>query len=115
MDAKTLIAKALEQREAWVDLGDGKRVAVRRPPEAEFPELRSATPERFLRCVVKWEGFTEADILGAAVGAADPVPFNAELWMVLALDRVAWVSAVVEKVVAQINEFYATEERVSGN
>jgi hypothetical protein len=66
MDAATLIAKALEQRERWVDLGGGKRVRVRRPAAAEMFRFASANvnAESFLRCAVGWDGVTEAESWG---------------------------------------------------
>lgn len=111
MNAEQLIARALEQRDTWVDLGGGQRVRVRRPPAAEmFAFGRASKADLFLRCVVGWEGFTEASVLGAAVGASDPIPFDVELWLVLALDRMEWIGAVSQTVVDAITGHLKQQE-----
>lgn len=116
MDTATLIAKALEQREQWLDLGNGKRVKVRRPAAAEmFAIGRATTPETFLRRVVAWEGFTEADILGSAVGSDAVVKFDLELWLVLALDEPDWMAKVSEAVVASITAYLEARDAATKN
>jgi hypothetical protein len=118
MDAATLIQKALEQREQWVALDDdgAKRVRVRRPPGAHVFEFgRNRTPEVFLRTAVGWDGFTEADILGAGVGSSDPVPFNVDLWVTLALDRIDWIGKVSEVVTTAITQYIEATEAIAKN
>lgn len=99
-----LIARVLAAREAWVDLEPGKRVRIRRPSEAELPSFRAGvTAEKWARCCVGWEGFSEADVLGAALGSGNSmVPFDLDLWVTLALDRLEWVGAVSAAVVESI-------------
>lgn len=118
MDAKTLIAKALEQREAWAELEqDGRAVKVRRPPEAEMFRFRSGnvTVEEFLRCVVGWRGFKESHILPRGVGADSEVPFDAELWVTLATDSLVWCTKVSEKVVELITAHLTATEATAKN
>jgi hypothetical protein len=116
MTPDVLIAKALEAREQWVDLGGGKRVKVRRPPAAElFVFGRGATPEQFMRCAVGWEGVTEADILGAAVGSDSAVPWSLDLWLVLALDNPDWMTAVSASVVEAIRTYLDKREAIGKN
>ncbi|MEY2653759.1 MAG: hypothetical protein RLZZ524_787, partial [Pseudomonadota bacterium] len=38
------------------------------------------TAEQVVKCVEAWDGFTEATLLGAAIGSEDEVPFTPELW-----------------------------------
>ena len=93
-----LIKRLREQRMQWVDLDlPGKRVRLIRPTEIEIGlhfikdgsvSVGVAEVERF---TVDWEGFTEADLLGAAVGSSDPVPFSQPLWAEVIGDRSAWV------------------------
>lgn len=93
-----LIKRLREQRMQWVDLDLlGKRVRLIRPTEIEIGKhfikdgsvsVGVAEVERF---TVDWEGFTEADLLGAAVGSSDPVPFSQALWAEVISDRSAWV------------------------
>jgi hypothetical protein len=117
MDAATLIAKALEQREQWVDLGGGKRVRIRRPAAAEMFKFarNEVTAETFLRCAVGWEGITEAHILGAAVGSSDPAPWSVDLWLTLALDNMDWMQAVSEAIVGMVSTYMEQREAVTKN
>jgi hypothetical protein len=113
-----LIAKALEQRERWVDLeADGRKVRVRRPPEAQMFRFRggTVTEDDFLRCAVGWEGFTEAHILPLGVGGDSVVPFNSALWLTLASDNMAWIGKVAESVVAAVTEHLSREEAAAKN
>ena len=93
-----LIKRLREQRMQWVDLDlPGKRVRLIRPTEIEIGlyfvkdgsvSVGVAEVERF---TVDWEGFTEADLLGAAVGSSDAVPFSQALWAEVISDRSGWV------------------------
>ena len=116
MDASKLIAKALEQRESWVELDGVRKVKVRRPPAAEmFAFGRATSPELFLRSVVGWEGFTEADVLGSAVGSDSAVAFDVELWHVLALDQIEWIGKVSEALVTAIKSYLDTQDAARKN
>jgi hypothetical protein len=112
-----LIAKAHARRETWVELEAGKRVKVRRPPEGHFPRFYRATEaEQYLRCCVDWEVFTEADIAGAAYGAGDVVvPFDVELWVVVAMDNVEWITKVQSKLVEVITAFLDAKKAAAKN
>ena len=103
--SQTLIARLLEQRDSWIDLGEGARVKVRRPAEAELASFMLARrePDTYLRCVVGGEGFTEATLRGPAIGASDPVPFDAEVWLTAARDRTDWITAVSAGVADALN------------
>ena len=98
--SEQLIRQLREKRMSWVDLPDGKAVRIIRPPEREiFINLYKGTSvlvgfDEACRYTVDWRGFTEADVLGAAVGAADAVPFTPELWTALAADNTQWAQAV---------------------
>lgn len=98
--ASDLVAALYAARERWVDLDEGKAVRVRRPAEAEWSRVRRSGPEAFVACVTDWRGFTEADV--DPEGGNDKVPFDAELWAVLALDRSDWLGKVIEAVADDI-------------
>lgn len=93
-----LIKRLREQRMHWIDLDlPGKRVRLIRPTEIEIGQhfvkdgqvsVGVAEVERF---AVDWDGFTEADLLGAAVGSSDLVPFSPALWAEVVSDKSAWV------------------------
>jgi hypothetical protein len=116
MDSTLLVKRLLEQRESWVDLEPGKRLKIRRPAEAEIPAFMRATPiEQAAQVAVDWEGVTEADLLSAAVGASDPVPFSADLWPTVVADRVTWLRAAVVGAFDAINAHGARVEDTAKN
>lgn len=116
MDASDLIAKVLAKREQWVDLEPGKRVKIRRPAEAEMPAMRRGmTPESVARHCVDWEGFTEADLLGAELAPDTKVKFDLDLWVAVALDRLDWIGAVSEKLVAAVSAHLAQRSNTAKN
>lgn len=118
-----IIAALRAARQTWVELAPGKRVQIIRPAEANLHEFRlqgaENSVERMLRCVVKyvtgWEGFTEADLLGAALAPADPVAFDAALWATVVADHVDWVSTIMGALVDAINAHEAAKEAAQKN
>lgn len=103
MDLQLLKKRLIEQRQSWVDLEEGKAVKIQRPSEAELGAYSRSTPVDDARDrVVDWRGFTEADLLGAAVGSSDPVPFDREVWVEVVSDRLTWVKVVSEAVSASV-------------
>ncbi len=117
MLARELKATLRKRREKTVDLGDGKSVIFRRPTEVEMPLLLVGEGDdrrweigidQVRKCVTGWNGFTEADLLGSAIGSADPVAFDLELWDEVVSDNVAWTQkigqAILDAVVAHIND-----------
>jgi hypothetical protein len=116
MAGLSLIERLLAQRESWVELepaGGGlsaRRVRVRRPPETEFHMLAQGVEVEHLKAyVVGWDGITEADVLGAAVGASDPVPFDAALWGELAKDRPDWYRKAAHGLIEAITTHLAAK------
>lgn len=76
-----------EQRLHWVELdegaqpGEGRAVRYRRPAEAEMHQFVAGVGvEHVAEFVVDWRNFTEATLLGAAIGSSDEVPFSKEAW-----------------------------------
>lgn len=118
-----LIAALLAARKSWVDLEPGHRVQILRPPEAALHEFNlqpgENNVERMLRCAVKyvtgWEGFTEADLIGAALAPTDAVPFDAALWAVMVADRVDWVRVVMDALIDAINTHDQAKQAVAKN
>lgn len=113
MDAQALIKRIRAGREVWLELepasGSGddakpaKRVRIRRPAEAEMRTfLVQSRAEAAVGVVVGWDGFTEADLLGDSVGAADAVSFDADLWAEVVRDRADWISLVTDRAVALV-------------
>ena len=109
----SLIAKLRAQRQSWVDIAPGLRVQIIRPPETEITAfLKAPDPTggwivaadvtHVTRYVTGWDGFTEATLLGAAVGASDPLAFDAALWAELVADHAQWCHAVGDALIAAI-------------
>lgn len=106
----SLVLKQLrEQRRHWVEVlpgGDGRparEVCFRRPLEAELHRFTGGVSvDHVCEYVEGWRGFTEADLLGSAIGASDAVDFDAELWSAWVRDNVAVVRKVAEAIAEQI-------------
>jgi hypothetical protein len=97
---QSLIDRMDAQRTHWAALPDGKRVQFRRPLETEFGKFRTGVHvEHLCEYAIGWEGFTEADLLGAAVGGSDVAPFSPELWARVVRDRIAYVTPLAEALV----------------
>jgi hypothetical protein len=116
MDADKLIAQLEEQRTRWADLPGGKRVQFRRPLETEFHTFRAGVDvEHVAQYVCGWEKFTEADILGAAIGSDASVPFSGKLWDRVARDRLDYVAAVATAIVQAITDYLAQRDATAKN
>lgn len=88
MDVQTLLLRMAAQRQTWANLEGGKRVQLMRPPETQLPDLISGVHlQHVVDCACNWEGFTEADLLGAGIGGSDEVPFHKDLWAAYAADN----------------------------
>lgn len=119
-----LIKQLRAQRQSWVDLEAGKRVQIIRPTESEFPSFLSGegdqrriavSIEQVGKYVTGWDGFSEADFLGAAVGASDPLPFDAELWAEVVADRSPWVATVSTALLTAMTDHFQQKAKVSKN
>lgn len=111
-----LIAKLRAQREFTLALDHQRSVTLRRPAEGELPGLRHAGALQTARaCAVGWSGFTEAFLLGEAVGADEPVAFDAELWAEVVADRGKWLVAVAEAIWAAVEAHFKAEGDAAKN
>jgi len=124
MDKSALLAARKRSREKTVDLGDGKSVQFRRPPEVDMASLLTGSGdtrtwsvgiEHVRKYVTGWEGFTEADLLGAGVGASDPVPFDPELWDDLCSDNIQWVSKVADAILRAVVDHITQQDAIAKN
>ena len=120
-NTSALLLALRRQREVTVKLGGAKKVTFLRPAEVEMAKLLHGTGDtrtwevglaEVQSCVVGWDGFTEADVLGQAVGSSDPLAFDAELWALLVADKIDWMrkvaDAILKSVVDHINKQDAT-------
>lgn len=93
-DVSAHVAALLAARTSWCDLGDGRRLSVRRPAEGMVSDLRRGGLPAFCACVVGWEGFTHDDVYRD--GNATPLPCEPELVREILIDRAEWVGKLVD-------------------
>lgn len=119
-----VIQRLRAQRQSWVDIEPGKRIQIMRPPENDFPaflsgegETRrvSANLEQVCKYVVGWDGISEADLLGAAVGSSDPLAFDSALWAEVVADKADWFNAVASALVTAMVQHFEKKAEVSKN
>lgn len=119
MDSTALLARLRAQREVWVSLGsdtDALSVCVRRPLEADFPKfVRGVTVDHVVEYACNWKGFSEATLLGSAIGASDELPFDSSLWGEYVRDNSEKVRVVAKAMVDAIQEHLRKKEVASGN
>jgi hypothetical protein len=113
--SELLIRQMREQRMSWVDLGEGKSVRIIRPSQLEM--MRYLLKDKnivvefddVMRFCVDWRGFTQADLLGAAVGSADPVGFDIGLWRELSSEHAPWLQTIANAIVQAIVAKHAAD------
>lgn len=112
-EMKQLLERMRNQRKRWLDLDDaGHRVQLIRPTDIEVARhlfKRDAghlrvEPEDVVMFTVGWSGFTEADLLGSAVGSSDDVPFDSALWAEVMADRPDWMRKAAEELLGMVIE-----------
>src|SRR5574343_637511 len=117
MDYTALIARMDEQRAQWLDLVDfpGKRLRFLRPLETDIHGMRAKTlrdiAESAAEFVDDWSGFTEATLLGDAVGSDQPVAFHRALFVRWLRDRTEVVAALGEAIKASIDAYVAARDQ----
>ena len=119
-----LINQLRAQRQSWVDLEPGKRVQIMRPPESEIGAFlrvengrksMMADLDQVVKFTTGWEGITEADLLGASVGASDAVPFDPALWAEVVADRGDWLKAVAQALLDAIVKHFDEKAQAEKN
>lgn len=119
-----LIDQLRAQRKTWVDLEPGKRVQIMRPPESEIGKFlhledgqkhMRAELDQVVKYVTGWDGITEADLLGAAVGASDAVLFDAVLWAEVVADRGDWLKLVAQALLDAIVKHFEAKAQAEKN
>jgi hypothetical protein len=116
MDVKTLLAKMASQREVWVDLSGTRRLQYRRPPEVELPRLAGGvTLEVVVQYACGWSGFTEADLLGPAIGSNDEVPFSAELWEAYVRDHAGELQIAAKHMAETVTAYLLQRDAAAKN
>jgi len=101
----SLVERMRRARETWASV-EKWDFLVRRPTHYEAAQLRGAGAGEVLRaCVVDWRNVLESDLVPG--GAADALPFDADVLVEWLLDRptllAGVLSAITEAVVADVN------------
>jgi hypothetical protein len=126
MDKAQMLRQQRQQRATWHELDDPPRRAlqIRRPTEDQVIAWRSTLESlgkggddntAFLAAVPKlreivgsvvigWRGFTEADLLGPAVGASSPQDFDAEVFAEWVQDETMLLVAIASDAVKSFKE-----------
>lgn len=122
--SQLVINKLRAARQSWVELEPGKRVQIIRPPESSVGSfLRDdaggramvAELEQIKKYVTGWDGITEADLLGASVGASDPLPFSSELWAEVVEDHGDWLKVVATALLDSIVKHFEKKAAAAKN
>ena len=114
--ASALLQRLVDQRRHWVDLGGGKRLQYLRPPEVELPQfIGGVKVEHVIQYACGWDGFTEADLLGAAVGSSDPAPFGTDLWAEWVRDNTDVLPGIAQHMADTASAFLARRAETAKN
>lgn len=122
--SEALIRQLLSAREHWIDVAEGKALKIRRPLEAEMQTMFRRVEgkpafrvefEDVLRFATDWRGFTEADLLGDAVGSSDPAPFDREVVRIAIGDNLEWLQSAINGLSDLIIERMTARATARGN
>lgn len=128
MEPSEVLAQRLARRSGTVDMGDGKEIYFRRPPEREQGRLMSIEGsgedvkvtwflgwDEVIKYVTGWKGYTAADLLGTEMAPADPVAWSPELWEELCGDDIDLMKKVADGMLAKLLEFRKQRSQVAKN
>jgi hypothetical protein len=127
MDARQLLEQMRAQRKRWVQLGGVRKVQYRVPTQLEVIKhfikpkddgegvQLAADYEQVKQFVCGWDGFTEADLLGAANAPADAVAFDSQLWDLYVSDHLEDVRTVAAALLQSIADWQKASEADAKN
>jgi hypothetical protein len=122
-----LLRQLRNARTFWHELDDPPRRAlqIRRPSEDQllaWQDVFTADTKHIGRLrnagrevVVGWRGFTEADILGAAIGSDSPVEFDVELFLEWSTDNLMLLADVSNRAVQAFLDHRVKKEDAAKN
>ena len=112
--ASRLLAQLRNGRRRTVEVEPGKVLVYLRPTEEQILRLAARlinSTDLARGQIVGWEGVTEADLLGSAVGSSDPAPFTPEIAAEVLADRAStWFPMLVEHLMASVEGYMAARE-----
>lgn len=135
MTPSEIKALLLKGRAKWVtvgEVGEGdakrvQRVKFTRPPESDFHTLLtnvdpvegkvnwSIELAHVIKYAADWEGFVEADFLGAGVGASDAVPFDRDLFATWVEDNVTAQRKIGSSILSATVDYITAREETAKN
>lgn len=116
MSEDRVLAALRARRLHWVEIEPGRRVQFARPPETEMHRLVDGIfVEQVIEYVRAWDGFTEATILGAAIGSSDSVEFSRELWAEYVSDHAEEVAKVAKGIAEAVRDHLKAREATAKN
>lgn len=112
--------KIRAQRESWLELDEPPRRAlcIRRMAESRLGVLvvrKKLALEDLCECIVGWRNFTEADLLGTAVGSSDVAAFDPDAVRELVADDVELFVKVNDHLMSGIEAFLASRADTAKN
>ena len=116
-----LIKQMREQRMAWLELQPGKSARLIRPTQIEVMRLMfkngtiEITLEQAQQFVVDWQGFTQADLLGASVGSSDALDFDKDLWREVSNENAKWLGDVANRLLEMVLEKHGADRENQKN
>lgn len=116
MDA--IVAKMRSARRLTVEVAPGRRVHLLRPREEQILAIWKAgvvTPDDVCAAAEGWEGFTEADLLGPALGSDAVVAFLPETFSEWARDRMDAMTQMAAAIGEAISAHFARRAAAEKN
>lgn len=116
--SQTLINAIKKARQSRTTIGK-YTFTIRRPTVQEYLQYRTPDNKIFIpvedldKFVSDWSGVTGLDLASSADG--DPVPFDAELFMLWIVDHPDIWSALINAVLAAFNSYIAAREEDAKN
>ena len=116
----SLVERLRAQREFWVPLDEAKpqglRVRLIRPQETGMHKLLlGLDAAKLAEHTTGWDGFSEADLIGAALGSSDPLPFDAGAWAEVLADRADWFAVLAKAMQDAIVKHLEARDAASKN
>lgn len=120
--AAELLRQSKLKRSKWYELDDPPRraVQIRRPQEGELFDMRGSRTAQDVvdllsAAAIDWRGFTEADILGEAVGSQDAAEYSPELFAEWVFDHVDVLMNLAGRVIDDAKKHVADREAAAKN
>lgn len=124
--SKAILERVRKRRTHEVEVEPGKKVFFLRPPENDMASILDVdrdsgkatfkvSLEHVCKYVNGWDGFTEADLLGADIAPPDAVPFDEDLWRELVSDKIEWRNKIADAILSAVVKHVEAKGAVEKN